>query len=271
MAVIATNTAANTALTFLNKNSAMQSKSLAKISSGSRIVSASDDAAGLAVGTQLKADVAVLKQAATNAQNAQAVLQVADGGLGQVSNILERMKVLAAQSSSGAVDDTTRGYINSEYTALQGEINAIETAVTFNGDVLLDGTYNLSFQVGVAAGDTIAVNLVGVNVDTTTLTTTTGVNTAANAALASGEVDAAIGTIAGNRATVGGLASRFSFRGEVIANAIENTDSAKSSIMDVDIASEQTNLTNSRVLTEAAIAGLSQANQMTSSLLTLLR
>tara|TARA_Y100001001_G_scaffold123424_1_gene121765 strand:+ start:574 stop:1398 length:825 start_codon:yes stop_codon:yes gene_type:complete len=274
MPVISTNTAANTALTFLNKNSAMQSKSLAKISSGSRIVTASDDAAGLAVGTQLSADVAVLKQAATNAQNGRAILQIADGGLGQVANILQRMKSIAAQAATGTVDATTRGYIDSEFQQLEAEINQIETSVTFNGDSLLDGGYNFTFLVGTEATNTVTVDLTAVNVDSTTL----GLNdddltgaTTANAETALTAVDTAIGTISGHRATVGSLASRFEFRGEVIANAIENTAAATSSIMDVDVAAEQTKLTNARVQTEAAIAGLAQANQMTSSLLTLLR
>ena len=129
-------------------------------------------------------------------------------------------------------------------------------------------------MVGPEAANTVTVDLSGVNVDSTSLglddeVLTGATVTAATAALTG--VDAAIGIVSGHRATVGSLASRFEFRGEVIANAIENTAAATSSIMDVDVAAEQTNLTNARVLTEAAIAGLAQANQMTSSLLTLLR
>ena len=272
MAVIATNTAANTALVYLNRNAAEQGDSLAKISSGSRIVKASDDAAGLAVGTGLKADAAVLKQAAINSQQSIAILSIADGGLAQVSDILERQKVLAAQSASGTVSDTERAYIATEFTALTNEVNAIETAVTFNGDALLDGGFNFNVLVGTAGADIIALDLSGVNVDSTTIGyNAAAVGTNANAVTAIGLVETAIGNIVADRATVGALQSRFGFRNEVVSVAVDNTEDAVSSILDVDIAAEQTNLTNKRVLTEAAIAGLSQANQLTQSLLSLLR
>ena len=272
MAVIATNTAANTALVYLNRNAAEQGDSLAKISSGSRIVKASDDAAGLAVGTGLKADAAVLKQAAINSQQSIAILSIADGGLAQISDILERQKVLAAQSASGTVSDTERAYIQTEFTALTAEVNAIETAVTFNGDALLDGGFNFNVLVGTVGTDIIALDLSGVNVDSTTIGyNAAAVGTNANAVTAIGLVETAIGNIVADRATVGALQSRFGFRNEVVSVAVDNTEDAVSSILDVDIAAEQTNLTNKRVLTEAAIAGLAQANQLTQSLLSLLR
>ena len=125
MPVIATNTSANTALIYLNSNSRAQEKSLAKLSSGTRIVRASDDAAGLAVGTRLKSNVTVLKQAATNAVQARSVLQTADGALSRVGDILQRMKSLAAQSNSGSVDATARGFINTEFLQLRAEVDAI--------------------------------------------------------------------------------------------------------------------------------------------------
>ena len=276
MPVIATNTAANTALVHLNKNARAQGESLAKISSGSKIVTAKDDAAGLAVASQLSADVAVLKQAAVNAQNGQALLQIADGGLSQIADILERLKTLTAQSLSGVVTDTERGYIDAEYTQLVSEIDAIETSVTFNGDALLDGGFTATegtFVVGTAATNTIVADLTAVNVDSTTIfgAASAGVDTAANATTSSGQVDTAIGTISNHRATVGALASRFETRGDTIATSIDNLEDSVSAIQDVDIAAEQTNLTNARVLTEASIAGLAQANQLTESLLSLIR
>ena len=272
MAVIATNTAANTSLVYLNRNAAEQGDSLAKISSGSRIVKASDDAAGLAVGTGLKADAAVLKQAAVNSQQSIAILAIADGGLAQISDILERQKVLAAQSASGTVTDTERAYIDTEFQALEAEVNAIEGAVTFNGDPLLDAGFNFNVLVGTAAADIIALDLSSVNVDSTGIGYNAAlVTTNANAILAIGLVETAIGNIVADRATVGALQSRFGFRNDVVSVAVDNTEDAVSSILDVDIAAEQTNLTNKRVLTEAAIAGLSQANQLTQSLLSLLR
>lgn len=272
MPVIATNTAANTALTYLNSNSKAQSASLAKLSSGSRIVRASDDAAGLAVGTKLKADVTVLKQAATNATQAKSVLQTADGALSRAGDILQRMKSLAAQSISGSVDSTSRGYINTEFGQLKDELTAISTTTKFNGSSLVSGTYNESYQVGVGATDTIAVNLASVNVSAAGLSLNgSTVDTAANANTASAALDTAIGNVSTYRATVGSLLSRFDYRSDVIDSSIENLSAAQSSIMDVDIAAEQSNLVSRQVLTEASIAALSQANQMKSSLLSLVR
>jgi flagellin len=270
MPVIATNTSANSALIYLNKNSRDQDKSLSKLSSGSRIVRASDDAAGLAVASNLQRDVTALKQAAVNSVQARSMLQTADGALARVGDILQRMKALAAQSNSGAVQDAGgRDFINTEYQQLLTEAQAIGTTTTFNGDTLIDGSFNLNFQVGILATQTIAVNLTTINM--TTIANGSAVGTQANAVTANGTLDTAINTVSTGRATIGALLSRFEYRGDVIDSSIENLESAKSAIMDVDLAAEQTNLVSKQVLTEAAIAALSQANQMKSSLLSLVR
>lgn len=277
MPVIATNTSANSALIYLNKNSREQSASLSKLSSGSRIVRASDDAAGLAVGVSLKADITTLKQAATNAVQAQSVLQTADGALSRVGDILQRMKSLTAQAISGSVDSTSRGFIDQEYDALKAEAIAIGTSTTFNGTKLLDGNFNATnnvatFQVGAAVGDTIVADLTTATVTAANLTSlAANADTYANAAAASPLVDADIDKVSAMRANVGALLSRFQYRGDVIDTSIENISAAASAIMDVDLAAEQTNLVSKQVLTEASIAALSQANQMKSSLLSLVR
>lgn len=273
MPVIATNTSANSALIYLNKNSREQDKSLSKLSSGSRIVRASDDAAGLAVGSSLRADVTTLKQAATNAVQARSVLQTVDGALARAGDILQRMKALATQSISGSVQDTGgRDFIDQEYQQLVTELTDLSTQTTFNGQALLDGSYDATvgeFQVGILATDTIVADLS--TVDLGGLTATGDVTTAANAATESAAIDADIDTISTNRALVGAYLSRFEYRGDVIDSSIENLQAAGSAIMDVDIAAEQSNLVSKQVLTEASIAALSQANQMKSSLLSLVR
>lgn len=277
MPVIATNTSANSALISLNKNSREQDKSLAKLSSGSRIVRASDDAAGLAVSSSLKADITTLKAAANNAVQARSVLQTADGALARVGDILQRMKSLTAQAISGSVDATSRGFIDQEYDALKTEAIAIGTNTQFNGTVLLTGNFNATnnvatFQVGIAVGDTIVADLTTATVTAAGLTSlAANTDTYANAAAASPLVDADIDEVSAMRANVGALLSRFEYRGDVIDSSIENLTAAASSILDVDIASEQSNLVSKQVLTEAAIAALSQANQMKSSLLSLVR
>ena len=278
MPVIGTNTAANSSLIYLNKNSRMQDKSLAKLSSGSRIVRASDDAAGLAVASRLQANVTTLRQSATNGVQARSLLQTADGALARIGDMLQRMKALATQSNSGAVDATARGFINTEYQQLLGEITATVTATTFNGTALIDGTFNQNFQVGIAATATIATNLTTINANVVNLgllaaagSNAAAVSTAALAVTTSGQLDTAINNISTHRATIGAFISRFEYRGDVVDTQTDNLDAARSAIMDVDLAAEQTNLTSYRVLTESSIAALAQANQMKSSLLSLVR
>ena len=276
MPVVATNTSANTALNYLNRNSFDQSKSLAKLSSGSRIVSAADDAAGLAVASRIQADLSVMEQGSRNVLQARSVLQTADGALSNIGDILQRMKSLTAQSLSGSVTATERGFIQAEYAQLITEIGATVTSTTFNGAALIDNTYNESFLVGPdAAADLLAADLssvnattgaAGLNVAGTTVNTSTAGTQAAAAA-----VDAAIDDISTYRSTVGSLISRFEFRGDYLSNAIDNLSAARSSIIDVDIAAEQSNLVSKQVLTETSIAALAQANQMKQSLLSLVR
>jgi flagellin len=136
---VTTNTTANTAIRHLRQNDANAASSLSKLSSGSRIVKSSDDAAGLAVGTKLKADVTVLRAAQVNASHAQSLLQVADGGLARISDMLIRMKALASQAISGSVSDNERGFIDQEYQALKAQIDATANQTKFNGQSLLNG------------------------------------------------------------------------------------------------------------------------------------
>ena len=135
-----TNTSAHTALRYLASNQSSASSSLAKLSSGSRIVKASDDAASLAVGTKLKADVTALKQAAVNAGQASSLLQVADGGMAKVSDILQRMKALAVQAQSGSVTDNERTFLDREYQQLVSQIDDIADQTKFNGGQLINGS-----------------------------------------------------------------------------------------------------------------------------------
>ena len=277
MPVVATNTAANTALRFLNNNSSMASGSVGKLASGSRIVKASDDAAGLAIGTRLKADVTALTQAGINASQGASVVQVADGGLARIGDILQRMKALAAQSLSGVPTDTERGFINAEYQELVSEITDSATTTRFNGQSLLDGTVaSQSYFVGTDVSDVIDVDFGGLAAATgdfraTALGVDVGVDTAASAAGAMALIDTAIDTISEARATAGALISRFEFRGQQIATSLENIDAAKSAIMDVDLAAEQSKLVSNQVLVQAAVSAVSQANQIPQSLLRVLQ
>lgn len=169
MPVVSTNTAANSALVNLNRNSSSQENFLRQLSSGSRINSSSDDAAGLAVSNQLLADITVLEQSARNAGQAEALLQTADGALSRQSDILQRMKALATQYNSGTVDSDSRDFINAEYEELIKQLDLIVDSTSFNGNKLLDGTYDQRFVLGIEGTDFIDVNLTTFATDSTTL------------------------------------------------------------------------------------------------------
>jgi flagellin len=277
MPVVATNTAANSALRFLNKNSATAAGSVGKLASGSRIVKASDDAAGLAIGTRLMADVTALTQAGINASQGASVVQVADGGLGRIGDVLQRMKALAAQSLSGVPTNTERGFIDAEYQELVSEITDIAGTTRFNGQSLLTGSAAAAdYFVGTDVSDTITVDFGALAAATAdfrapALGVNLSVGTATAAELAMTAIDAAIDVISEARATSGALISRFEFRGQQIATSLENIDAAKSAIMDVDLAAEQSKLVSNQVLVQAAVSAVSQANQIPQSLLRVLQ
>ena len=271
MPVISTNIAANSAVRYLNINSASQTSSLSKLASGSRITQASDDAAGLAISTKISSDVTALHQAATNASHGVSVLQTADGGASNISDILQRMKALASQAASGTVGDTERGFIDTEFKKLITEIGSIATGTRYNGSSLIDGSWAATdVMVGSSSADVINVTLN--DLDATAL----GVNalatlTQAGAKAAMGTIDTAIGTVSTARANIGALESQFSFHQASIATSIENLSAAVSAIKDTDVAAEAAKLASAKVKTQAAVAAAAQASQMPQDLLKLLQ
>ncbi|WP_370673904.1 flagellin [Pleomorphomonas sp. PLEO] len=274
MPVIATNTAANSAVRYLNKNADSQSSSLSKLASGSRISQASDDAAGLAISTRLSSDVATLNQASTNSTNAIAVLQTADGGASNISDILQRMKVLATESASGTVTDTERSYIDEEFSSLTSQIDTIASGTRFNSQSLLTSnnmfSSGVSVMVGSSSTDTINIKLTGL--DATTLgVKTLDVTSQSNANTALTALDSAIDTVSNARASIGAQESQFQFSSDSISTQVENLESAKSSISDVDVASEEAKLASSQVMVQAAVAAASSANSLTQNLLKLMQ
>jgi flagellin len=275
MPVISTNTAANSAVRYLNINAAQESSALAKLSSGSKITEASDDAAGLAISTRISSDVTTLQQAATNASQATSILQTADGGASNISDILARMKSLASESSSGTVTDSSRAYINSEFTQLTSEIDSISTGTRYSGQSLLDGSSafgsggGVSILVGSSATDTITVAISSLT-STALGVNTLSVSTQSGATAALTTLDTAINSVSAARANIGALESRFNFSASSISTQSQNLQSANSAITDVDIASEQATLSSAEVKTQAAVSAESAANQMPQYLLKLL-
>ncbi len=276
MPTVTTNTAANSALRFLNYNSAQSGSSVSKLASGSRIVKASDDAAGLAIGTRLNSDVTVLRQSAINASQGGSIMSVADGGLARIADVLQRLKALAAQSLSGVPTNTERGFIDAEFQSLLEEIDGMAETTRFNGDSLLDGTTTQqSYFVGTDPADVILVDFTGFGSASFTTggisLTGESVSTVVDATSAMTAVDLSIDRISEARANVGAILSRFEFRGQQITTALENVSAARSAIMDVDLAEEQSKLVSSQVLVQASVSALSQANQLPQTLLQLLQ
>jgi flagellin len=273
MPVISTNTAANSAVRYLNINSAQESSSLAKLSSGSKITSTSDDAAGLAISTRISSDVTTLQQAATNASQATSILQTADGGASNISDILSRMKSLASESSSATVTDSSRAYLNSEFTSLSSEVDSIASGTRYSGQSLLDGTSTFasgaSVMVGSNASDTITVTLTSLKASTLGIASL-DISTQSGATSALTTLDTAIDKVSTARANIGAQESRFNFSASSISTQSQNLQSANSAITDVDIASEQAKLSSAEVKTQAAVSAESAANQMPQYLLKLL-
>jgi flagellin len=272
MPAISTNIAANTAVRYLNINSAQESASLAKLSSGSKITKASDDAAGLAISTRISSDVTTLQQAATNASQATSILQIADGGASNISDILARMKSLATESASGTItSSSSRAYIQSEFSQLISQITSISTGTRYGGTSLLDGTFSATnVMVGTnSTTDVISLSLSNLSATTLGVGSST-VATQSGAVTALTAIDTAIDTVSAARASIGALESRFNFSASSIATQTENLSAANSAIADVDIASEQATLSSAQVKVQAAVSAETASNQMPQYLLKLL-
>jgi flagellin len=269
---INTNVSALNTQRHLYNNSIMYSKSMEKLSSGLRINRAGDDAAGLAISESLKSDIRALNQASRNAADGVSLAQTAEGAMDEISSILLRMTELAEQSMTGTVSDTERGYLNAEYTALQDEINRIAGTTAFNGVTLLDGTLDVAIQVGIGTAVTDQIAVAQTTAMTTTgLALTTGIDTSANAAIAMGEISAAIETVSGARGDLGAVHNRLESAIRNINNMSENLSAANSRIRDVDIATETTKMVSYQILQQAGVSILAQANMAPSLALSLLQ
>jgi len=246
-------------------NSSMNfSKSMEKLSSGLRINRAGDDAAGLAISEGLKSNVRALDQAARNAADGISLVQVGEGALDEVSNILLRMKELAEQSMNGTLSDTDRSFLDTEFDALGAEIDRIAGGTEFNGVSLLNGSLSMNIQVGIGTTSTsqVAVALSS-NMNASTLGVDTGVDSVANATTSMTDIDAAIETVTTARADFGAIQNRLESSIRNITMTSENLSAANSRIRDADIAKETSKMTSYQILQQAGVSILSQANMTT--------
>jgi flagellin len=260
----------------LSKAQAGVDKSLQRLSTGMRINSAADDAAGLAVGTRFKSQMRSLEQAQRNANDAISVLQTAEGGIDQMSDMLIRMRELAVQSSNGTLSATDRVSINDEYDNLVAEFDRIASTTSFNGTDLLDGDISggITFQVGAAnaANNRITVSVADVTEDAVTSAALAAqtVSTVAGARTAMDVIDNAIASLSSQRSNIGAAQNRLTVTIENLGTQIENIAASKSRIMDADVAKETANLTKSQILVQAGLSVVAQANAAPQSALSLL-
>lgn len=246
--------------------------SFQRLSSGFRINSAADDAAGLQISNRLTSQINGLNQGISNANDGISLAQTAEGAMEEITNALQRIRTLAIQSQNGINSSGDRAALQKEVSALKTEINRIASTTQFGGVNLLDGKYSSTFLVGSNAGQTISVNISRTNGYGTSGLSITPLSVAstglASAAITS--VDAAIEAIDSKRADLGAIQNRFQSTIRNLSNIVENISSARSRIRDTDFAKETAELTRAQILQQAGTTILSQANQRPQAALSLL-
>lgn len=262
---INTNVASMQAQSSLNKVNRESQESFAKLSSGQRITKAADDAAGLAISEKLKAEIRSAQQANRNVNDGVSLVQVAEGGLNETSNILVRMRELAIQSASDTVGDSERGMANLEYQQLKSEMDRISQVTEFNGKKLLNGSGDkIDFQVGTGADefkDRISLDTSVINSGIEAMGVEgVDVSSKEGAQSSLGSLDSAIEKISGQRAVLGSLQNRLTSTSNNLQVYTENMSAANSRIRDVDYAEESAKQARNQILTSAGTSVLAQAN-----------
>jgi flagellin len=267
----------NTNIASLNAHKNLQSvtsrlqANYARLSSGLRIATAADDAAGLGISEKMRSQIRSYGAAARNAQDGVSLVQTAEGAYAEISNMLNRMRELAIQSANGTLTTEDRATIDTEVSALIEEIERVSTTVEFNGLNLLDGSVaTVSIQVGINASETIDVALQDATTGTLGVDVV-DVTSVANANTALGLIDAAIDDVNTSRGALGAAQNRMLSAFASIQNQRENLSAAESRIRDVDVAAETADLTRNSILQQAAVSILQQANVQPQLALSLLQ
>jgi flagellin len=278
-----TNNAALSAQNSISRTQSNLSTSMTRLSTGYRVNSAMDDAAGLQIASRLKAQTSGMAVAMRNTQNSTSMLQTAEGALDEVSNMLIRMKDLATQAADASSTTSDKAAMQSEFDALGLELSNVLKNTTFAGTKLLVGgtvASSMTFQIGASSSETMTVNLA---TDMTTLGTdvtaatanytaaTTGTELTASANASIGRLETALASVNKVRSGLGAAANRLEHVYNNLANISTNSKAATGLIMDVDFASESANMTSSQMLLQAGTAMLKQSNSMSSMVMSLLQ
>ena len=307
MSVINTNVSALNAQSALTVNSRNMGVVMQQLSTGSRINSAKDDAAGLAIGQNMTSQIRGLNQAVRNANDGISLLQTADGALVETSNMLQRMRELSVQSANGTLSDVQRGYLNTEFTNLSSQIGKIATETVWNGKQILSATTvsanggdattatsyaaigtsadvttsvvsiasanaydKYTFQTGQSLNQTIQVEVLAMTERGLGIT---GMNISSLAAgsAAIAKLDTALASVNSQRATIGAVTNQLTYAADNMANISTNISASRSRIMDTDYAQATSQLAKTQIIQQAATAMLAQANQQPQSVLALLK
>ena len=291
MAVVNTNVNASIAQNALVRNERSMNTAMERLSTGQRINSAADDAAGLAISSRMTSQIRGLEVGIRNANDAISMISTADGALVEVTNMLQRMRELALQASNGTTTSADRNYLSSEYTNLISEIERIAQNTQWNGSDILDGTANgtsgtVAFQVGANGGQTVSVNFG--NLGSATVAAVSGMTEpihSAAADLVAGTtasaitkgtsavtaIDSAITAVNSQRATFGAAVNQLTYAVDNLANVKVNSEAARSRVLDTDYAKETSELARTQIIQQAGTAMLAQANQLPQTVLSLLQ
>jgi flagellin len=241
------------------------SKSMQRLSTGKRINSAADDAAGLTISEKMQGQISGMQQAQANIQDGQSLVQTAEGNLDEVHSMLQRVRELAVQYKNGTLSAIDQAAIQTEVNQLGSEIERLGQTAQFNGISLLAAAGSVTFQVGANDGETITAATISMGSTVGSAFLSLGATDALS------QIDAAIDAISAERSTFGAVSNRLDHALNAAATYQENLTAANSRIEDVDMASETVNLTNQQILSQAGMAMLAQANQQPQSVLKLLQ
>jgi len=282
---INTNVSSLLAQNALAKNARTLTDAMEALSTGKRINSAADDAAGLAIAQNQTSQIRGLNMAVRNISDGINLLQTADGAMTEQSNMLQRMRELAVQASNGTYSQTQRSYLQTEFKALSTQIDKIGSETTWNGMTILSGTTGgttagvYSFQTGANASNSISITLAGTTVSAlgvtafgdVTSSTGGGVSTAASAAGTITAIDTALNTLNTQRANIGAIINQMTYGADSVSNISANIESSRSTILDTDYAIASSSLSKGQIIQQAATAMLAQANAQPQSILALLK
>jgi len=275
MSVINTNVSALYSQNAMKTNARAMSTAMEQLSTGTRVNSAKDDAAGLAIGQNMTSQIRGLNQAVRNVNDGINMMQTAEGAMVEQSNMLQRMRELAVQAMNGTYSDVQRGYLDKEFQQLTEQIGQIATDTMWNDQQLLDGTGGVSgkfsFQAGQAADQTISVTIGAMTVTGLFAGATAAIDTGTDAEDALQVISDALEKINLQRAEIGAGINRMAYAADNLTNISSNQTQSRSTIMDTDYALATTQLAKTQIIQQAATAMLAQANQQPQAVMALLK